>query len=167
MSYYSASKAIWEQLSYGKSGVATFVRGAIVQGDNCPRVGYPRRQLSKETIVQGGLLSKVTVVQGDYCPRRQLHYLLSKEEGWRSYWIVGERAITTLSDLSHHPTTRPPVRGPSAPYFPSWPNLTYYSWASNSSLDKNTCICLPWTKVFLGQKSSLDKSLLGQLFLGQ
>ena len=37
--------------------------------NNCPRDNLPRKQLSK------GLLSNVTVVQADYCPRR----LLSKE----------------------------------------------------------------------------------------
>merc|ERR1711893_369355 len=54
--------------------------------DSCPRDFCPRRLLSKETIVQGRLLSKKdfcqrrhlskeTIVQGDNSPRR----LLSKE----------------------------------------------------------------------------------------
>ena len=34
--------------------------------NNCPRDNLPRKQLSK------GLLSNVTVVQADYCPRRLL-----------------------------------------------------------------------------------------------
>ena len=34
---------------------ATIVQGAIIQGNNCPRDSSPRRQFSKETIVQGDL----------------------------------------------------------------------------------------------------------------
>ena len=59
----------------GGSGTATIVQGAIVQGDNCPRDFCPRRQLSKETIVQGDFFPRktfvqVTVLQGDFCPRK-------------------------------------------------------------------------------------------------
>ena len=39
-------------------GVDTFVQGTVVQGPLCPRDISPRRLLSKETLVQG-----------DYCPR--------------------------------------------------------------------------------------------------
>ena len=39
-------------------GVDTLVQGTVVQGPLCPRDISPRRLLSKETLVQG-----------DYCPR--------------------------------------------------------------------------------------------------
>ena len=52
----------------------TVVQVTFVQGDSCPR-----RLLSKETIVQGRLMSKETFVQGDICPRRQLHVFQSKD----------------------------------------------------------------------------------------
>ena len=39
-------------------GVDTFVQGTVVQGPLCPKDISPRRLLSKETLVQG-----------DYCPR--------------------------------------------------------------------------------------------------
>ena len=63
-----------QQLSKGRLSKETIVQGTFVQVDSCPR-----RLLSKETIVQGRLLSKGTIVQGDFFPRRQLYQLLSKE----------------------------------------------------------------------------------------
>ena len=65
---------VLQQLSKGQLSKVTVVQGTVVQVDSCPRI-----LLSKETIVQGRLLSKVTVVKGDFCPRRQLHVLLSKD----------------------------------------------------------------------------------------
>ena len=44
--------------AYEDNGVDTFVQGTVVQGPLCPRDISPRRLLSKETLVQG-----------DYCPR--------------------------------------------------------------------------------------------------
>ena len=54
---------------------ATIVQEPIVQGDNCPRDSCPRGNCPRR------LLSKETIVQADFFLRRQLHYLLSKEEG--------------------------------------------------------------------------------------
>ena len=64
----------WRHLSKEHVSKETVVQVTFVQGDSCPR-----RLLSKETIVQGRLMSKETFVQGDICPRRQLHVFQSKD----------------------------------------------------------------------------------------
>ena len=68
------TSTVWRHLSKEHVSKETVVQVTFVQGDSCPR-----RLLSKETIVQGRLMSKETFVQGDICPRRQLHVFSSKD----------------------------------------------------------------------------------------
>ena len=45
-----------------KIGVVTFVRGTIVQRDLCPRRQMSKGQLSKETFVQGRVISMLKLI---------------------------------------------------------------------------------------------------------
>ena len=88
-------KRVLQQLSKGRLSKGKVVQGTVFQVDGCPR-----RLLSKETIVQGRLLSKVTAVQGDFCPRRQVHALLSKDSvqlglGFKLNIKIGLHTTTT------------------------------------------------------------------------
>ena len=70
---------------YSLIGVATIVQGAIVQGDSCPRRQLSKGQLSKELLskeifVQVDSCPRRLLSKADFCPRRQLHVFLSKEE---------------------------------------------------------------------------------------
>ena len=56
-------------------GVEIFVQGTVVQVTFCPGDNSLRTLLSRETVAQGYICLRMTLVHGDFCPRK----LLSKE----------------------------------------------------------------------------------------
>ena len=118
----------------------------IVQGRLLSKEDYcPRRHLSKETIVQGDncprrLLSKETFVQGDYCP--------STNEYLTDSGVPIEKKRVKGGGFLGHKMSSDNFGQKSA-----WTNVSL----DNSLLGQKS----PWTIV------SLDKSLLGQKSLGQ
>ena len=62
-----------------KNGVDTFVQGTVVQGPLCPRDISPIRLLSKETLVQG-----------DYCPRWKFETLRAGHIIFSCHFIINQ-----------------------------------------------------------------------------
>ena len=87
------SMPVYKSLSNNKSLEKPFHKSKSRCCNNCPRGDCPRWQLSK------GLLSKLTVVQGYFCPRG----LLSKEDFCPRWQLSSETFVQGDSYMYHCP----------------------------------------------------------------